>query len=152
MWGTQPLPEPSAGRKREETPQPLSPPSPRSSTGACHRPNPTRRQKAKGPRPKQATSGIEQGMEGQRCMWGTREAIRDPVGQRIPNTQGIYAPRPRTTGLVHDCKTPPAHQLTAVFRILLSPLAQPWCVQRGSQGALPAPGPQEREMVKEGFS
>ena len=64
----------------------------------------------------------------------------------------------KTTGLAYNGKIHPAHQLTAVFHILLSSLAQLWCVQgklpaKGKpQEALPVPGPQERETVKEKVS
>ena len=187
---------------------------------------PNQSAEVKGPRPNGATPRLEQGTEGQRCVWETQVAIQEaertqrgraavvslfgtrdgfhgrklfhkrggwgwfrddsstlyllctlfqsllhqlhlrpsgirsrswgPLRQRILITHGTYARRPRTTGLVHSCKIHPAHQLTAVFHVLPSSLAHLWCVQgklpakRKPQGALPVPGPQERETVKEG--
>ena len=82
--------------------------------------------------------------------------VGDPCVRGHSSTHGTWARRPRTTGLVHKCKIHPAHQLTAVLHVLPSSLAHLWCVQgklpakRKPQGALPVPGPQERETVKEG--
>lgn len=58
--------------------------------------------------------------------------------QRPSGTEDTtYTPRARTLGLAHDSKTwAPTHHLIAVVRSLLSPSAQPWCVQ----GELPAQG------------
>ena len=60
---------------------------------------------------------------------GIRSQSWGPLGQRILITHGTDTPRPRTTGLVYNCQIHPAHQLTAVFHILLSSMAQLWCVQ-----------------------
>lgn len=78
----------------------------------------------------------------------------------MPITHSTHTPRPRTTGLAHSCKTQAlTHHRKAAFHILPRPDAQLWYVQRElpAKGearvpSLPAPGPQERETLKEGFS